>query len=208
MKFYRSTRSLAEHGDGLRRRFFAGIAPDGGLYTPAAFADMQVSMDEFAGQTGAGDLRAADAGSAAGRVFGGGDCAAWCEEGYAGKFETEELAPLIRTSGDALRAGAVPRAHVGAFKDVALSLLPRLMALSREEAGRGRGDSSCSPPPAATRARRRWRASAACRARASSCSIPKTGVSDVQRAQMVTQRGRKRARSAPCAAILTTRRQA
>ena len=203
MKFYRSTRSLAETAT-ASEAIFRGIAPDGGLYTPTSFADMQVSMDEFLGRP-ALEIARLTLGRLLGE-FSAEEIRSVVDKGYEGKFETEDLVPL-KDVGDA-HVLELFRGPTSAFKDMALSLLPRLMALSRKKLGADERDSG------AHRHQRRHGQGgaggllAACRARASSCSIPKAGVSDVQRAQMVTQpgenvRGLRRAR-----AILTTRRQA
>ena len=97
MKFYRSTRSLAETAT-ASEAIFRGIAPDGGRYTPTSFADMQVSMDEFLGRP-ALEIARLTLGRLLGE-FSAEEIRGVVEKGYEGKFETEDLVPL-KDVGDA-----------------------------------------------------------------------------------------------------------
>ena len=131
MKFYQSTRGGARAT--AWEAILEGIAPDGGLYTPEAFP--RLNIEEML------ELSAMDIST---RVltalldgFSKEEMARIVREGYAGKFETDELTPLVKV-GDAYVLELF-RGPTSAFKDVALSLLPRLMTASRDKAGaRGR----------------------------------------------------------------------
>ena len=116
MKFYRSTRSLAETAT-ASEAIFRGIAPDGGLYTPTSFADMQVSMDEFLGRP-ALEIARLTLGRLLGE-FSAEEIRGVVEKGYEGKFETEDLVPL-KDVGDA-HVLELFRGPTSAFKDMALS---------------------------------------------------------------------------------------
>ena len=127
MKFYQSTRGGARAT--AWEAILEGIAPDGGLYTPEEFPPLNI--EEMLG------LSAMDVST---RVltalldgFSKEEMGRIVREGYAGKFETDELTPLVKV-GDAyvLELFCGP---TSAFKDVALSLLPRLMTASRDKAG-------------------------------------------------------------------------
>ena len=61
------------------------------------------------------------------------DMDALVRRGYLGKFETEDLTPLVPV-GDRYVLELF-RGPTSAFKDVALSMLPRLMTAAREKCG-------------------------------------------------------------------------
>ena len=183
MKFYRSTRSLAETATATEA-IFRGIAPDGGLYTPTSFADMQVSMDEFLGRS-ALELAQLTLGRLLGE-FSAEEIRGVVEKGYEGKFETEDLVPL-KDVGDA-HVLELFRGPTSAFKDMALSLLPRLMALSRKKLG---ADEEILVLTATSGDTGKAALEGFCGVPGTRIIVfyPENGVSDVQRAQMVTQPG-------------------
>ena len=107
--------------------------------------------------------------------------------GYAGKFETEDLTPLVQAGP--FHVLELFRGPTSAFKDVALSMLPQLLTAARKvcgveeeililtatsgDTGKAALEGFCDVP--GTRI----------------CVFyPHNGVSAVQRAQMVTQKGR------------------
>ena len=183
MKFYRSTRSLAETAT-ASEAIFRGIAPDGGLYTPTSFADMQVSMDEFLGRP-ALEIARLTLGRLLGE-FSAEEIRGVVEKGYEGKFETEDLVPL-KDVGDA-HVLELFRGPTSAFKDMALSLLPRLMALSRKKLG---ADEEILVLTATSGDTGKAALEGFCGVPGTRIIVfyPENGVSDVQRAQMVTQPG-------------------
>ncbi len=108
-----------------------GIAPDGGLYLPEAFPKDKINlnavmeMDSFE--------IAKTILSAFFTDFTGEEMDAIVESAYRGTFENDILAPLVKV-GDKF----VLELYHGptcAFKDVALSVLPRLMTASKKKNG-------------------------------------------------------------------------
>ena len=180
MKFYQSTRGGARAT--AWEAILEGIAPDGGLYTPEEFPPLNI--EEMLG------LSAMDVST---RVltalldgFSEEEMARIVREGYAGKFETDELTPLVKV-GDAYVLELF-RGPTSAFKDVALSLLPRLMTASRDKAGAREEIAVLTATSGDT-----GKAALAGFADVPGTSIavfyPHGGVSEIQRRQMVTQRG-------------------
>lgn len=182
MKFY-STRSI-DHVASATEAILKGIAPDGGLYTPLDFEDMQI------------DLKALLTHSAVeisteviGKILGDFSQEAMrdlVERAYVGKFETGELTPLVKVGNDFVLE--LFRGPTSAFKDVALSVLPRLIVAAREKLGvkdeiviltatsgdTGKAALEGFHDVAGTKI---------------IVFYPDGGVSDVQKAQMVTQAG-------------------
>ena len=106
---------------------------------------------------------------------------------YVGKFETEELTPLVDVGGDYILE--LFRGPTAAFKDVALSMLPQLVAAAKKM----RGDESETVVLTATSG------DTGKAALEGFHDVPGTrifvfyphgGVSAIQRAQMVTQEGK------------------
>ena len=124
---YQSTRSDRRVSD--TAAILEGIAPDGGLYI-----DPELAKRPFDWQ---GCLRLPPLGMA-GKILGHllpgfADMGGLVSRAYAGKFDSEELTPLVKV-GDkfVLELFHGPTA---AFKDVALSMLPQLVTAAREQEG-------------------------------------------------------------------------
>ena len=161
-----------------------GIAPDGGLYTPLDFESMRIDLSSLLGKS-AVEISA----EVIGKIlddFTPAEMRALIEAAYAGKFETEDLTPVEKVGGDFVLE--LFRGPTSAFKDVALSVLPRLIVASREKLGvkdeiviltatsgdTGKAALEGFHDVAGTRI---------------AVFYPDGGVSDVQKAQMVTQEG-------------------
>ena len=161
-----------------------GIAPDGGLYTPVDFDRMQVEVDKLLSMS-AVEISA----EVIGRIlndFAPDEMRALIEAAYDGKFETEDLTPVKKVGEDFVLE--LFRGPTSAFKDVALSVLPRLIVAAREKLGvtdeiailtatsgdTGKAALEGFHDVAGTRI---------------VVFYPDGGVSDVQKAQMVTQTG-------------------
>ncbi len=181
--FYYSTRSgekTAASGAILQ-----GLAPDGGLYVPEAIPGSGLSpaalpaMDQYALTTHILHKLLPDLSQAA--------VAAAVRDGYAGKFETEDLTPTVSVGG----AHVLELYHgpTSAFKDMALCLLPRLVAAAAERCGAEEDVLVLTATSGDT-----GKAALAGFADAPRTRVmvfyPEGGVSEVQRAQMVTQEGR------------------
>ena len=126
MKFYQSTRSEVRVAS-ASEAMLLGIAPDGGLFTPSEFA--QIPLEKLT------ELSAMEISrtvlSAILNDFSDAEIRGVVENGYGGKFETEDLTPLVKVGG--FHILELFRGPTSAFKDVALSLLPRLITLSKEK---------------------------------------------------------------------------
>lgn len=163
----------------------AGIAPDGGLYVPDDFSEIRLNPAETL------TMSAVDISSAVvGRLlpgFGESEMHALIESAYKNKFETDDLTPVVQ-AGSAYVLELF-RGPTSAFKDVALSVLPRLITASKEKLGvtediviltatsgdTGKAALEGFHDVPGTRI---------------IVFYPDGGVSDVQRAQMVTQKGK------------------
>ena len=161
-----------------------GIAPDGGLYTPLDFESMKVDLSGLLGKS-AVEISAAVIGKIL-NDFTPEEMRALIEAAYEDKFETEDLTPVEKVGDDFVLE--LFRGPTSAFKDVALSVLPRLIVASREKLGvtdeiailtatsgdTGKAALEGFHDVAGTRI---------------VVFYPDGGVSDVQKAQMVTQAG-------------------
>ena len=182
MKYF-STRSEKNTANGPEA-ILKGIAPDGGLYTPLDFSQMQIDVESMLGMS-AVEISAA----VIGRIlpdFSPEEMRALISAAYENRFETDELTPVEKV-GDAYVLELF-RGPTSAFKDVALSVLPRLIGASREKLGvtdeiviltATSGDTGKA-------ALEGFRDVPGTRI---VVFYPNGGVSDVQKAQMVTQEG-------------------
>lgn len=180
MKFYQSTRGggRATAAEAVLR----GIAPDAGLYTPEAFVrlDLEALCKQDAQEISAQVIAALLDGLGVERAR------QIVREGYADKFETPDLTPLVKV-GDRFVLELF-RGPTSAFKDVALSILPRLIVAAREALGVQEEIAILTATSGDTGKA----------ALAGFCDVPGTrivvfypqdGVSQVQKAQMCTQAG-------------------
>ena len=174
-----STRNTEERLEALEAAL-RGIAPDGGLYVPLQFPEIG-DVDSLAGM----DYPALAA-HVLGQYFDGvRSLGALTRDAYAG-FDDESVAPVKKLDADTF-VMELWHGPTLAFKDMALSVLPRLMSEAMKDAG-GKdvlilvatsGDTGKA-------------------AMEGFCDVPGTriivfypndGVSDMQRLQMVTQEG-------------------
>ena len=182
MKYF-STRS--EHAvERSAEAILKGLAPDGGLYTPLDFGAMKVNPGSVL-LLSAVDLSA----KIIGRIFPDvpdDQMRSLVTESYAGKFAAADLTPLEKV-GDTYVLELF-HGPTSAFKDVALSVLPRLITASKEALGVSdeiviltatSGDTGKA-------ALEGFRDVPGTRI---VVFYPDGGVSDVQKAQMVTQEG-------------------
>jgi len=127
---YQSTRSASLKANSAQA-VLNGLAPDGGLYTMPSFGKISFNYK---------DVLSLDTLSMAARVlsallpdYGEQKMAELVRSGYAGKFETEDLVPTVAVGDDTVLE--LFRGPTSAFKDVALSMLPRLMTAARAQCG-------------------------------------------------------------------------
>ncbi len=129
MVFY-STRSKAHTADSTEA-VLKGIAPDGGLYTPVDFEQMRVDIGALLNMS-AVEISA----EVIGKIlsdFTPEQMRALIEAAYDGKFETEDLTPVEKVGDDFVLE--LFRGPTSAFKDVALSVLPRLITAAKDVLG-------------------------------------------------------------------------
>ena len=129
MIFY-STRSR-QHTADATEAVLKGIAPDGGLYTPVDFDQMQVDVGALLNKS-AVEISAEVIGKIL-NDFTPEEMRALIDAAYAGKFETEDLTPVEKVGEDFVIE--LFRGPTSAFKDVALSVLPRLITAAKAKLG-------------------------------------------------------------------------
>ena len=129
MKFY-STRSRLHTADSTEA-VLKGIAPDGGLYTPVDFDQMQVDVGALLNMS-AVEISAEVIGKIL-NDFAPEEMRALIDAAYDGKFETPEMTPLEKVGEDFVLE--LFHGPTSAFKDVALSVLPRLITAAKAKLG-------------------------------------------------------------------------
>ena len=158
----------------------SGLAPDGGLYMPRAIPafDWQHCLTLSAQQMSAAILSALLPDIP--------NMEALIKRAYTGKFETEDLTPTVPV-GD-FQVLELFRGPTSAFKDVALSMLPQLLTAAKREKGIAQEIRILTATSGDT-----GKAALVGFQDVPGVSIcvfyPFGGVSQVQRAQMVTQEG-------------------
>ena len=176
---YHSTRNVTLTADSAEA-VLKGLAPDGGLYMPAEIPafQWQKCLDYSAQEMSAMILSALlpDIPDIAGLV----------KNAYTGKFESEELTPTVPV-GD-FHVLELFRGPTSAFKDVALCMLPQLLTAAKKEKGQEKDililtATSGDTGKAALSGFQDVPGVKIC------VFYPHGGVSQVQRAQMVTQEG-------------------
>ncbi len=177
---YISTRGMAPAVDSAQA-VLNGLAPDGGLYVPKSLppfdwkdclAKSSQGMSQAILSALLPDIPHMDT---------------LVKNAYTGKFETEDLTPSVPV-GD-MTVCELFRGPTSAFKDVALSMLPQLLTAAKEEKGikeeiRILTATSGDTGKAALVGFRDVPGVSIC------VFYPQGGVSQVQRAQMVTQEGK------------------
>ena len=159
-----------------------GLAPDGGLYVSAELSaldfDWRRCLTLSAQEMSAMLLSAL--------LPGLGDMETLAHKAYDGKFETEELTPLVPVGTD--YALELYRGPTSAFKDVALSVLPRLITAARRAEGE---DGLCCILTATSGDTGKAALEGFKDVEGTRVIVffPNRGVSAVQKAQMLTQEG-------------------
>ena len=176
---YHSTRNR-NHCVDSAQAVLEGLAPDGGLYMPEALPEfdwqacLRGSSQEMSTMILSALLPEIP------------DMPALVSRAYTGKFETEDLTPTVKVGS--LNVLELFRGPTSAFKDVALSMLPQLLTAAKEVKGIQEDililtATSGDTGKAALVGFRDVPGIRIC------VFYPDGGVSQVQRAQMVTQEG-------------------
>ena len=127
---YQSTRNANIHATAAEA-VLQGLAPDGGLYTMPSLSGIRLDWQAVLQMDTLSMAR--EILSALLPSFSKEEMDALVRAAYDGKFETPELTPTVPVGDDAVLE--LFRGPTSAFKDVALSMLPRLMTASREKCG-------------------------------------------------------------------------
>ncbi len=179
---YISTRSREINCDGLKA-VLAGMAPDGGLFLPEKFEDIKFDYKTCINKSTTKDIATNVIGALLPDFK---DMKALVEKAYTGKFETEEITPLVKVGENYVLE--LFRGPTSAFKDVALSMLPQLISAAKKQTG----DSDNTMILTATSGDT-GKAALEGFHDVPGVSIivffPENGVSEVQKLQMVTQQG-------------------
>ena len=176
---YHSTRNLSEKVSGARA-VLKGLAPDGGLYMPESMpafdwkACLQGSSMDMSTQILSALLPDIP------------NMPQLVKKAYTGKFETDHLTPTVPVGSFGVLE--LFRGPTSAFKDVALSMLPQLLTAAKTEKGMEKDililtATSGDTGKAALEGFHDVDGIKIC------VFYPYGGVSQVQRAQMVTQEG-------------------
>ena len=180
---YRSTRN-AEHEVTASQAILKGLADDGGLFVPVAIPKLDVSMNDLK------DMSYQETAYAVMKQFFTDfteeELKNCIEKAYDEKFDTQEIAPLVAADGNyylELFHGATI-----AFKDMALSILPHLLTTSAKKNNVKNEIVILTATSGDT-----GKAALAGFADVEGTKIivfyPKDGVSEIQKLQMVTQKG-------------------
>ena len=130
MMEYQSTRNPDLHATAAQA-VLQGLAPDGGLYTMPSLAEIKLDWQALLPLDTLSMAR--EILSALLPSFDKKEMDALVHAAYANKFETPDLTPTVAVGDDAVLE--LFRGPTSAFKDVALSMLPRLMTAAREKCG-------------------------------------------------------------------------
>ena len=176
---YHSTRNPSLTADSAQA-VLEGLAPDGGLYMPAQLPDFD--WEECL----QGDSQAMATAILSALLPDIPDMAALVRRAYTGKFQTEDITPTVKAGP--FRVLELFRGPTSAFKDVALSMLPQLLTAAKQVKGVSEDililtATSGDTGKAALEGFHDVPGVRIC------VFYPDGGVSQVQRAQMVTQEG-------------------
>ena len=177
---YQSTRGaiFADEAEAILR----GIAADGGLFVDPTLGERPFDWRRCLGLPALGMQSMILSYLLPGIP----DMDALVQRAYAGKFETDELTPLVRVGGDYVLE--LFRGPTAAFKDVALSMLPQLVAAAKEKRG-DRGQTVVLTATSGDTGKAALEGFHDVPGTRIFVFFPHGGVSKVQRAQMVTQEG-------------------
>ena len=180
---YKSTRN-AEKTVTASEAILKGLADDGGLFMPVSIPKLDVTLDQLK------DMTYQETAYAVMKQFltdfTEEELKLCIEKAYDAKFDTEEIAPLVK-AGDAYYLELFHGATI-AFKDMALSILPHLLTTSAKKNNVKNAIVILTATSGDT-----GKAALAGFADVEGTKIivfyPKNGVSKVQELQMVTQKG-------------------
>lgn len=180
---YKSTRSKDE-GVTASRAILKGLAKDGGLFVPESIPALDVDMDTLAGMTYQETAYAVMKQFLT--DFTEEELKSCIARAYDEKFDTAEIAPLVRKDG----AYYLELFHgkTIAFKDMALSILPHLLTTSAKK-NQVKNDIVILTATSGDTGKAALAGFADVPGTKIIVFYPKNGVSPIQEKQMVTQKG-------------------
>lgn len=179
--FYHSTRSR-EDSVTSKQAIRAGIAPDGGLYVSDGLTDARLDIARVCGQGYHATAR--DVLAALLPDYTADEIADCVDAAYGDNFDTPEVTPLSPLGDDWLLE--LYHGPTSAFKDVALQMLPQLMSRAR---GADDQDVMIVTATSGDTGKAALDGFADVAGIGVTVFYPAGKVSDIQRLQMVTQRG-------------------
>ena len=195
---YHSTRS-SDHNVLAKQAILQGIAPDGGLYIQDSIGEKPLDLAKVCTQ--GFKATAYDVLSTLLDDYSDEELTRCIEGAYGSQWDTEAITPVSAIGEDWLLE--LFHGPTSAFKDVALQMLPRLMSVAREDAGAGVA-SAAGVAGAAGAAGKNIMIVTATSGDTGKAALegfkdvpgmgitvfyPEGKVSDIQRLQMVTQKG-------------------
>lgn len=180
---YQSTRNNSEQVNSAQA-VVKGIADDGGLYMLKDFSVLNFDYKSVLNLT---SMETAE--KVLGALlddFSKEDMHRMVEKAYKGRFETDELTPLVKVGDNFVLE--LFRGPTSAFKDVALSMLPRLMTQGRKMLGKEK-DTVILTATSGDTGKAALEGFHDVEGIKIIVFYPDGGVSAVQKAQMVTQEG-------------------
>ena len=180
---YKSTRN-AEKTVTASEAILKGLADDGGLFMPVSIPKLDVTLDQLK------DMTYQETAYAVMKQFltdfTEEELKLCIEKAYDAKFDTEEIAPLVK-AGDAYYLELFHGATI-AFKDMALSILPHLLTTSAKK-NNVKNDIVILTATSGDTGKAALAGFADVEGTKIIVFYPKNGVSKVQELQMVTQKG-------------------
>ena len=181
--YYKSTRN-SDMKVTASQAILAGLAPDGGLFVPAQIPALDVSLEELA------QMNYQETAYAVMKQFFTDfteeELKSCIERAYDSKFDTEEIAPLVKVD-DTYYLELFHGATI-AFKDMALSILPHLLTTSAKK-NEVKNEIVILTATSGDTGKAALAGFADVEGTRIIVFYPKNGVSKVQELQMVTQKG-------------------
>ena len=181
--YYKSTRN-SDMKVTASQAILAGLAPDGGLFVPAQIPALDVSLEELA------QMNYQETAYAVMKQFFTDfteeELKSCIERAYDSKFDTEEIAPLVKVD-DTYYLELFHGATI-AFKDMALSILPHLLTTSAKK-NEVKNEIVILTATSGDTGKAALAGFADVEGTRIIVFFPKNGVSKVQELQMVTQKG-------------------
>lgn len=182
-RLYHSTRDVAQSVTS-KQAILTGIAPDGGLYVSDDLLETRIDLLEVIKE---------DFHATARRVlsallpdYNSNEIATCVAQAYGPRFDTPTITPLVPVGDDWMLE--LWHGPTCAFKDIALQMLPRLMSSARTDAGDDRNVMIVTATSGDT-GKAALEGFTDVAGTGVAVFYPAGGVSDIQRLQMVTQRG-------------------